>query len=118
MQLRFSRPQPDAYRRSNARWSANCKSGDRPWQGRYATTYRLCFGEDGLGPEHTIEFDAHSPGAALALLERDRRGRRVTLWEGERCLCVLRRSCGLYPIWIVTPCPETSAPTPGPRPRA
>lgn len=105
MQLRFASPRPETVRGQIERLSRS----------RFGSTYRLCFGEDGLGPEHTIEFDAYSPGAALALLERDRRGRTVALWEGNRCLCMVRRSCGPHPVWIVAPCPETSGPLPGRR---
>lgn len=69
------------------------------------TTYRLCLSEDGLGPAHTIEFDAVLPDRALSLLERDRRGRTAVLWQGDRCLCRIRRSCDPHPVWVISPCP-------------
>jgi hypothetical protein len=55
-------------------------------------TYRLKFGDDGLGMAKEIEFDAHDAYMALTIAHREAQDRTAELWRDGMKLCTIQRT--------------------------
>lgn len=65
------------------------------------STYRLKYGDDGIGVAKEVEFEANDSAQALYFAQREARGRKAELWRDDSRLCTLRRSPGAADLWEI-----------------